>query len=138
MLEQTNTALTEPCDPFGPDYPRNLGAAVGKFRAAAKRGGVTTKAEKHRYGEAVGEAIRALQRRELMACLKPANPHVNCASGTPYNTGAEIHEALRRQQRNALAAYPGQVRRARTPEQWRSMYDEAMALKRARALKAAA
>jgi hypothetical protein len=131
--------MSEPCEPFGPDYPRELGAAVARFRTAARRGGVKSKAEKHAYGDAVGNAILALQRRELMACLKPANPKINCASGTVYNTGAEIHAALRRQQRNALANYPSAVRRARTPEQWRKMYADAMKQKRARlALQAAA
>jgi hypothetical protein len=120
--------------PFGPDYPVNLGTAVAKFRRATKRGGLAalSKAERHAYGAAVEKAILALQRTEAKCGLPPVSPKVNCASGTAYNTGAEIHEAMRRKQRSALANCAAAERRARTPEQWRDMYDRAMKAKRQR------
>jgi hypothetical protein len=51
-------------------YPVNLGALVAKFRRA-NIGGLGSKWERHMYGEAVGAAIRKLQRTELMRSLTP-------------------------------------------------------------------
>jgi hypothetical protein len=51
----------------GPAYPVNLGAKVKDFRALA-RVSKPSREEAREHGDAVGIAIRALQRRELMAC----------------------------------------------------------------------
>ena len=55
---------------FNTPYPVNLGADVAKFRRA-NAGGLGSKWERHLYGEAVGAAIRKLQRAELMRALPP-------------------------------------------------------------------
>jgi hypothetical protein len=55
-------------------------------------------------------------------------PPVNCASGTAHNDGAKIHAAINQQQLRALRYHPAKTREAR---EWRKMYEEAMALKRA-------
>lgn len=60
---------------YYPQYPVALGAEVQKFRRAARLGELT-KDEKRRYGAAVGEAIRRLQRTELQSCLTPT-PSLN-------------------------------------------------------------
>lgn len=53
-------------------------------------------------------------------------PASNSASGTWHTTGEDIHKAVQAQHRAALAACPGQIRRARTAHQWESMYVAAM------------
>lgn len=112
---------------FGPKYP-DLGAGVAKHRRAAARGlRELTREQRHAYGEAVERAIRAKQRSELQREL-PSHPP-GCASGTAHPDGEAIHAALRRQQRAAVLAWPGQIRRARTPEQWKELYEAAMAEK---------
>jgi hypothetical protein len=116
--------------PFGPKYPDLDGLA--KFRSAARHGlQAMEKWERHRYGDAVEKAILRLQRTELMRCLEnPARGTAsNCASRTTHNTGEAIHDAVRQQQRLALLSYPAKARRARTPEQWRSLYSDAMRAK---------
>lgn len=118
---------------LGPRYPVSLGAEVGRFRARAKRGlSALTPEERQAYGAAVERGILALQRTEAQAGLPPVTPRCQCASGTFHTTGEAIHKAVREQQARALAAYPGLVRRRRTDAQWREMYCEAMAEKRAR------
>jgi hypothetical protein len=114
-------------EPFGPEYP-DLGATVAKFRAKARRGAPYNPA----YADAIEKAILAKQRAQLGIGLPAKNPKCNCASGTSYNDGRDIHAAIQRQQAAALAACPGQVRRARTPAQWQALYAEAMAEKRER------
>lgn len=129
--------MTEIEHPFGPIYP-DL-PSVKKFRKmAASAGSVAAmdKAFRHAYGEAVEAAIKAKQRSELQRELPTHNCH--CASGTNHNSGAAIHKAMQRKHRAALVACPGQERRARKPEVWHAMYDEAMAEKRKRCPKALA
>jgi hypothetical protein len=117
-------------NPANPEYP-TLGAAVAKWRWRAREGLQSlTLAERHAYGEAVGRAILALQRSELLRGLTPATPKCHCASGTAHNTGEAIHNAIREQQRAALLAAPSQIRRARTDVEWRQMYEAAMVEKR--------
>jgi hypothetical protein len=112
--------------PRNPEYPKKLGATVSKYRAMARDGLQSLdKAQRHAYGEAVGKAIRALQCTELLRALE-STPRTNCASGTLHTTGEAIHAAVLEQQRNKLLAYPGKVRRERTPEQWQSLYNKAM------------
>lgn len=53
-----------------------------------------------------------------------------CASGTWFTDGRQIAEAIRQQHRSALAAYPREVRRNRTPLEWHALYQQAMEEKR--------
>jgi len=127
-----------PTDASGPEYP-SLGATFAKWRVKARDALRTlTRAEVHAYGEAVERAIVALQRSEAQRGLTPMAPKVRCASGTSHNTGEAIHEAVRKQQRDALLAWPSQARRARPDHAWREMYEAAMAEKRASAMAEAA
>jgi hypothetical protein len=114
---------------FGPDY--NIeSAALKKFRRMARKGLSHLSAEDRRaYGAAVEDAVLARQRAFLKSHTE-AEPRPHCVSGTWHSDGEEIHAAIRRQHRAALAAAPGVERRARTPDQWRSMYAAAMAEKR--------
>jgi hypothetical protein len=108
---------------------------LAKYRWLAREGLATlTKEERHAYGAAVEQATLAKQRSELLASLgRPANPKARCASGTPFPNGADIHEAIRQQQRNALRAAPSQIRRKRTDAEWRQLYEQAMTAKAAAA-----
>lgn len=116
---------------FGPIYPEL--PAAKKFRAMAASAGAVAamdRALRQAYGEAVEIAIRAKQRAELQRELPTHNCH--CASGTNHNDGRAISAAMRAKHRAALAACPSQVRRARSADEWRKMYAEAMAEKRER------
>jgi hypothetical protein len=105
--------------PFGPAYPV-LGLA--KFRKIKQ----PSPEQRRAHGEAVGEAIRALQKRELQRELPEIRP--SCASGTWHNNGdGKVGEAVRAQHRAALLAWPGKVRSSRTEAQWQTMYQQAMA-----------
>lgn len=121
-----------PENQWGPFYDLDS-ATLKKYRRKVNGGGVMDLPveERRAYGEAVERAVLAQQRTLLLRDLPPANPKVNCASGTSYGDGERIHEAVRRQQASALLNCPGQIRRARTPEQWAEMYAEAMKEKRA-------
>ena len=125
------------CD-HNPEYPRNLGATVAKFRAMARKGlRALTYEQRCAYGEAVEKAILAKQQSEFQARIGVRNPKCHCASGTNHNTGEAIHNAIRARQLAALHAFPAQARRKRTNFEWESMYADAMAEKaRARAKKA--
>lgn len=114
-------------------------AALSKYRWLARQGlAALTKEERRAYGSAVEQAILAKQRSELLASLgRPANPKPRCASGTGFSNGADIHEAIKQQQRHALFAAPSQIRRRRTGAEWRQLYNEAMAAKAAAAAKIA-
>lgn len=124
---------------YNPEYPE-LGEGVAKFRRMVNaRGGI--KALQHDYKNggrelltAYGNAVHAafVRRTRSIARLVVSEPRVNCASGTALtgeNRG-EIGRAVAAQHRAKLSAYPAQVRKARTPEQWESMYHAAMAEKR--------
>jgi hypothetical protein len=122
----------------GPEYPRQLGATVAAFRRKTKRGLRDLSAdERQAYGAAVEQAILKLQRTEFMRASVVAMPQPHCASGTWHTTGEEIAAAIRQRQRNALLNCPAQERRARTPDEWRSMYEAAMADRAARRSQAA-
>ena len=115
---------------YGPLYP-DMGQGVAKFRTIAKKcGGVQKMSEADRwaYGSAIEKKILAMQRSELQRELPEHK--VNCASGCASPDGVGDH--MRRKQRAALAACPGMERRARTDQQWREMYEQAMADKRSR------
>jgi hypothetical protein len=122
---------------YGPEY-NVTSAKLKKFRATARNGlSSLDKDQRHAYGMAVSEAIRAMQRSELnAACIGPKNPRPNCASGTTHTTGKAISEAIRDQQRHALLAYPDQQRRKRTDDELRYMYKQAMAKKQQEATNA--
>jgi hypothetical protein len=115
-------------------------ATLGKYRWLAREGlAALTKEERRAYGKAVEQTILAKQRSELLASLgRPANPRPRCASGTPFSDGADIHEAIKQQQRSALLSAPSQIRRRRTDAEWRQLYSEAMGTKSAAAKVAAA
>jgi hypothetical protein len=114
---------------FGPDYDLES-AALKKFRRMARKGLAHLSAEDRRaYGAAVETAVLARQRAFLKSHTE-AEPRPRCASGTWHTKGEEIHAAILRQQRAALAAAPGVERRARTPQEWKAKYEAAMAEKR--------
>jgi hypothetical protein len=109
-------------EPFGPTY--NIESAKLKtFRAKARRGAPYDPA----YADAIERAVLARQRIEAGIGLPAVKPKCHCASGTAHNDGRDIHKAVRAQQAAALAACPGQERRARTDAQWRTKYAAAMA-----------
>ncbi len=123
--------MTDTTQQFGPVY-NVAGATLVKYRKQAGSGLATlSQVERRAYGEAVERAILAKQRSELQGSMGPIKPRVRCASGTGHSDGADIHEAIRQQQRNALLAWPGKVRRNRTDVEWRQMYQEAMEAKAA-------
>jgi hypothetical protein len=93
----------------GPDYPK-LGPAVEKFRRIQN----PTWEQKMAHGEAVGRAICALQRRELLGNVSE-NPPVR-----------DIGAWIRARHAADLARYPAKVRKARSPHEWEKMYQEAM------------
>jgi hypothetical protein len=123
------TLMSRTTEMFGPVYP-DL-PSVKKFRRMAK-GGVASmpQAMRRAYGEAVEKAILAKQRAELQRELPSHRCH--CASGTNQNDGRKISAAMRAKQRAALLAYPSAERRARPAHVWQTMYEQAMADKRAR------
>ena len=116
-----------------PNYPKLASAKLAKYRYAARKGlRLLSLDERRAYGDAVEQAILALQRSEANTGLPAVTPKVHCASGTAHNTGEAIHKALREQQATALRNCPSTERRRRKPETWRSMYAEAMKEKRER------
>lgn len=114
-------------DGDGPEYPRELGATVAKFRRkAAKKRTIflLSKAERDEWADAIEKSIRAKQRAALQRELPSHN--CGCASGTNYSDGRKISEAVRQQHLTALLAYPGKVRRERTAREWEKLYEAAM------------
>lgn len=103
-------------EPFGPEY--NVASpALAKHRRLARNGVASmTYEQRQAYGAAVERAVLAAQRRELLG----ANAEPECRSV------GDIGAARRAQQSRALLSWPGKVRRARTDDQWRTMYCEAM------------
>lgn len=107
---------------LGPAYPE-MGTSVAKWRrVAAVAGSISamSKADRHAYGSAVENAIRAKQR---LALVGPAA----VLEGPPIAVGA----ALRAKHEAALSACPSLERRKRSPEKWEAMYAIVMAEKRA-------
>jgi len=109
----------------GPEY--NVASpALAKHRRLAREGlQHMTREQRVAYADAVVTAVLAMQRREARRDL-PAMPRPRCASGTWHSDGSAIHEAIREQQRRALAACASQVRRARSDVEWATMYEAAM------------
>ena len=104
----------EPSEPFGPVY-NITSEALTKFRRGPNC---------PEYAEAIEAAVKAAQRSALARELPAIKPR--CASGTWHSTGEEIGKAVRQQQRAALLAYPGKVRRNRTEKEWLALYIAAM------------
>ncbi|WP_133771601.1 hypothetical protein [Enterovirga rhinocerotis] len=122
-VEASATAPREPVDAFGPIYPA-LNATVAKGRRVAD----PTREQRRAHGEAVGAAIRELQRRELQ---REAPPHrCPCASGT-WHSGDDLTKAIRRQHDAALQAQAKADRARRTDAQVMAQYEAAMAERRA-------
>jgi hypothetical protein len=118
-------------DDEGPEY--NIDSAtLKKFRHRARKGlAALSRADRLAYAAAIEAAVISAQRVALRRAAPPI-PRPNCASGTTHNTGEAINNAIRAQHRAALAACPSQERRARSPAQWQTMYDAAMAERRKR------
>lgn len=108
-------------DAFGPTYP-NL-ATVEKFRKLARAG-----KPDDGYGAAVLDAIRKLQRSEMLRWgVNRSEARCHCASGTNHNTGKDILKAVAAQNRTrASSGFP-----PRSDKQLRAAYEAAMAEKRA-------
>ena len=117
---------------FGPVYDLD-GATLKKYRGRVNGGGVMglPLEDRRAYAEAVEKAVLAKQRSQLKTYGEP-NISPSCASGTWKTTGEEIDKAIRQQHRSETLSWPGKIRRARTPEEWQKMYDEAMQEKRER------
>lgn len=123
-------SYVETCEPsawpvlaeFGPAYPA---LPIAKHRRMKD-----PDADQRRvHGEAVCEAIRALQRRELQREL-PSHK-APCASGTWETHGAKINAAIRRQHAARLQADANADRARRTDDEIRKAYAAAMAERRA-------
>ena len=110
---------------FGPLY--NVASPVLAKHRQIARGGIAamTWEQRQAYADAVEAAVLAAQRREAMRACVPGK-RCGCASGTWYSDGADIHEAVREQQRRALAACASAERRARSDVEWQTMYEAAM------------
>jgi hypothetical protein len=61
-----------------------------------------------------------------------SNCKPQCLSGTFHNDGRKISAHIREQHAAALRAAPDQIRRQRSPDEWRKLYAEAMAEKHKR------
>lgn len=117
-----------PIPAYGPAYPA-LGATVQKYRRKSREGIASlSREERLAYAEVIEKSILALQRSELQRELPGRTPH--CASRTAYTAGRDISAAIRRQHESALLSYPSKVRKARTDDEWRRMYAQAMREKR--------
>ena len=116
-------------EPFGPDYPRELGATVAKYRRLAKNSIFDIdKPWRDLWADAIEKSIKAKQRAALQ---REAPTHrVSCASKSDHSCGLKISAAVREQHRSALLACPGAERRKRTDHEWRVMYEDAMQDKR--------
>ena len=100
------------------------GAGLARWRKATKSGLASiTLAERRAYGQAVEDAVLAMQRRQFIREACEAETRPNCASGS---WDEHPGDAVRRQQAAALAACPGRERAARTPHEWECAYCEHM------------
>jgi hypothetical protein len=107
----------------GPVFDVN-GAGLARWRKSTRDGlGSITRAERRAYGQAVEDAVLAMQARQFIREACEANTRPNCASGSWDEFPGD---AVRRQQAAALAACPAKERAARSPHEWESAYCEAM------------
>jgi hypothetical protein len=109
----------------GPSYP-DMGSAVAKYRKIPKD--QLTVEQRDAYSAAIVAKIKSLQRSVVMR--DTPSHKCDCASGTAFNRGEDIHRAIREQQERALLAYPAKARKARTNYEWWDMYEKAMKAKR--------
>jgi hypothetical protein len=120
MKPKSSWIINIPPPPFGPEYPKDLGPNVAKFRRMASDGiAGMDHALRKAYGEAVEAAIKSKQRSDLLREGTAPPPLVK-----------DVGAYLRAKQRSALLACPGAERRARTSDEWQRLYEEAMNAKR--------
>jgi hypothetical protein len=112
---------------FGPLY-NVTGQGLDFYRKKAKgglasmsTGFLSSKADRQAYGAAVEAAVREMQAKALRSLVFEQSP--SCASGSWDEYPSE---AVRRQQLTALLSYPAKVRKARTAQEWESLYVAAM------------
>jgi hypothetical protein len=111
--------MTYITEQFGPIYDVDS-ATLKKYR----RNGGCCKA----HGEAVLVAVRSSQQACLKRAAVPA-ARPNTASRTYHSDGGAILKAVAAQHTAATQAWPAQIRRARTRQQWEELYEIAMAEK---------
>jgi hypothetical protein len=119
MARKSN--LDCPKDQFGPIYNINAGAAFRRREGALAS---WAREDRQAYGAAIEAAVLASQAAALRREVTEQRP--NCASRSWANAPGEVGEVVRRQHAAALAACPSQVRRSRTPQEWESLYVDAM------------
>jgi hypothetical protein len=118
--------MTDTMQQFGPAY-NVTGNGLAKYRKQAKAGlAALSRNERHAYGQAVEDAILAMQRREFLRNAVEPEQRCHCASGTWHSDGEAIGQAVRDQQNRALLSWPARCRAGRTPHDWQTMYAEAM------------
>ena len=116
--------------PGNPPYPAM--PSLAKFRRMAESaGGVMAmdRFARQQYGEAVEQAIRGLQRTELLGRIK-AEAKPQCASGSFANTAEGIEKAVRGRIAAALASAARRDREGRSDALVQELYDQAMRIKR--------
>jgi hypothetical protein len=131
MRRSIGAAMTEKKipEPFGPNYPRELGTKIASFRRLARRGlDKLTPEQRRAYGNAVHAAFLS-RTRSIAKHVEPKGSAL-CASRTYHSDGNKIAAAIRQQHRSAALAWPAQIRRARSDAEWRDMYRAAMKEKR--------
>ena len=107
-----------------PSYPA-LGTKVEKLRKAAR----SDAAKRREHGEAVLEAVRSKQTQALRRDL--GSFRSNCASGTEHTDGKSILSAVAQQNKRAFWAAVERDKKARTDDEIRRAYAEAMKAKQA-------
>jgi len=119
---------------YNPEYPRELGATVAKFRKLCN-GSIysLTREQRVEYAQAIERGIKAKQKAEFFAAFTPKTPAVNCASGTPYPDGESIHKALVERYRARIHSDPERIRKRRTLWDLREQYMQAMIEKHGKA-----
>lgn len=120
----------------GPLYPAM--PALNRYRGQAARAGsiaAMPRAEVEAYAAAINAQIRALNNAAQRTTRD--NPRPSCASGCWHSDGAAISEHIRRRQIAELYAGAAHDRRARTDNEIRKAYKDAMADKREREAAAA-
>lgn len=106
-----------------PSYPKSLGAEVTKLRKLPR-----TPHNVQLLGDAIGEGVRALQRREFHAGLRePGEDKCPCASGTWHDDGHKILAAVNARIKGAMSRALEADHSFRTDHQVGVAYRAAMA-----------
>jgi hypothetical protein len=111
--------------PMSPDQLKRV-AAPPKLGLAKYRRLPPTPENIRAYGDAVCEAMRELQRRELLAQTRGAIDTCPCASGTWHSDGAAILKAVRQQHAGHIRRALEAEHAARTDHQVKLAYAAAM------------